>query len=420
MASGTYSKLEPMPFSRSDMTVTTVGTKLYIAGGCDGAQDCNAVEFCACTSITNNVATYMPLTDSYGTAAPMPRARYRHLACETGGTIYVFGGRDLTDAPILEVDALDTKTGAWTTLPASANYPSALGTDNSCSTVGGSIFVMGGYSPDYTALNATFAFTPAAGPASASWWVRKAGQLLQARGDFSSVEAGGKVYAYGGYVTGEFCTPIATTEVYNPAADTWGSAPSLPMGLAEKDDGLVLGGRIYSFGGETKSVPIGCTDEDIMPLRNVYSMDPAAPAAGWRVEPDLPIASMRFGGAAFDEAAYIFGGQGAIVDNETLPIAYRATRFFPGATPTTPTLTATPTPTATPTTPAPAPSASNTYPAGTLAGAIVGTCLLTVAAIALCAFLVIRKRRSARADKGLVLTSAEPLQSGGSIASASV
>jgi hypothetical protein len=59
-----------------------------------------------------------------------------------------------------------------------APYPADLGSDNSCSTVGDTIYVFGGYTPDYTAaLNTIYAFTPATGV-----WTKQKATLAQGRG----------------------------------------------------------------------------------------------------------------------------------------------------------------------------------------------------------------------------------------------
>ena len=72
---------------------------IYIAGGCDGAQNCFrsflGSPACMCSSITNNLVAYNPLTNSYAPKSPMPEPRYRHVTCALGNYIIVFGGKTL-------------------------------------------------------------------------------------------------------------------------------------------------------------------------------------------------------------------------------------------------------------------------------------------------------------------------------------
>ena len=176
-----WSAIAPLPFSRSDSTATTVGSLIYIAGGCDGAQNC-AGGFCSCSSITANFVAYSPATNAYVTLPSMPAARYRHLACAVGTTIYFFGGRTLPgDAIITTIDAYSTATGSWSTL-ASA-YPAGIGSDNSCSTVGSNIYIMGGYDASYSqTFSNMYQFSPATGA-----FTLLPGKMVTGRGDFSSV-----------------------------------------------------------------------------------------------------------------------------------------------------------------------------------------------------------------------------------------
>ena len=421
MASGGYfSSLSPLPCARSDHTATAVGDVLYLFGGCDGAQDCGEV-LCKCSSITSDAVAYSPATDSYKPLLPMPVARYRHIACAVGNVIYVFGGRELASDNILTTtDAFDTVRETWTTLPPAGDYPSGLGSDNSCTTVGDSVYVMGGYPQFYEpAFTSTFAFTPSA-LAPAPLWVEKRGTMNTPRGDFASVgTADGRVFVYGGYSTAAgsswFCTPLSSVEVYNPATDEWTNSPAtMLVPAAEKDDGLLLNGRVYAFGGETKEVAVGCTDTDIMPLSGVYSVDPSAPGGGtWRSEATLPTPIMRFAATELDGAVYIFGGQGAEVASGSLPIKYTAYKFTPGAPPSA---SPSPLPPSAPPAASSLPAASSSplpppgvsYAPGVLGGAIIGTFLLTL--VALVVLLVCRSRRRSAAKKGL--TSGTELEGG--------
>lgn len=221
-----------------------------------------------------------------------------------------------------------------------------LGSDNACVTVGDTIYVGGGYNDDYsTAYNATYAFTlSGTWPALGGVWRKLSGELRQPRGDYSMVSIGGAIYAYGGYEVLPnamwWCTPINTIEKYAIASDAWAPAGfQMTIASAEKDDGVSIDGRLYVIGGEVKANLQNCVDTDIVPLKKVYSINPLTAASeGWREEMDLPEGRMRFMAESFEGSAYIFGGQGALIDSDTLPIKYSALRITPGDAPAPPAL----------------------------------------------------------------------------------
>ena len=151
---------------------------------------------------------------------------------------------------------------------------------------------------------------------------KKNGLLAFGRGDFASVSLFAKVYVYGGYIASDFCNPLSSVEVYDPVTDAWNASTSLPSGLAEKDDGVIIGGLFLAIGGETKAKSIGCVDTDIVPLKPCYSFNPITKV--WSNETTLPDARMRFAATSSNNVAYVFGGQGPIMNGNKLPILYTA------------------------------------------------------------------------------------------------
>lgn len=247
---GVWVEREPLPFGRSDMSIDFFGASVYIAGGCNGAQNCDSGSgYCSCSSITDDLVLYRADLDTYTSLPHMPVNRYRHISCPWRDSIYFFGGRTLstdsiirqvrgqhgemrcrcyrcrchrdtrppataTSSRAMQIDVFNTTTRTWSTLPGSSDYPG--GSDNGCFTIDDTIYLTGGYAPDYSeSYNTTWAFTPATGA-----WTTKAGQLRYGRGDFSAVTLNGKGYIYGGYQVGDFCSPIAFTEEYHPHVST--------------------------------------------------------------------------------------------------------------------------------------------------------------------------------------------------------
>ena len=203
--------------------------------------------------------------------------------------------------------------------------------------------------------------------------------MVYGRVDFSSVGLNGTVHVYGGYTAADFCNPIPFHEVYDPVADAWTALAPMWDNVAEKDDGVVVGGYIYSFGGEKKSVSVGCGDTDIYPVKDVMAYNPHT--AVWANVTTLPDARMRFAAAAVNGTVWLFGGQGAVVDGVMIPILTSAYCFAVYGT-------ATPSPAAAvvfvPT--------GGVYTHSDMAGAVLGTFFATAAVAAVGAALVIRRR----------------------------
>jgi hypothetical protein len=367
-ASGAWSLASPLPWGRSDLTATVIGPHVYLAGGCDGAQKCSN-GLCICSSYTNDFTTFTPSTNKYTTRAPMPRPRYRHLACPMGDdAILMMGGRTITDDPATTdavmtiMDHFNATTGNWTTLTTA--YPTAvLGSDNSCSNFGTTVYVFGGYNRDYTVSYAsTYSFTITPGTKGLEGVFKALTPMPMGIGDFSSVAfpatlpplapAPPSIHVYGGYTANLvpaddwYCKPLTVHFVYTPSTNTWTTAAPMPFPLAEKDDGVVVGGKIFSVGGESKRIAKGCSDTDIVALREVWSWDPAKPGE-WGNETWLPSSVMRFASAPFPMPTtsasgapttttflYVFGGQKDLINGDTLPLSSVVYVYNPSPTPT--------------------------------------------------------------------------------------
>jgi N-acetylneuraminic acid mutarotase len=327
--------------------VAVFGNLIYLLGGCDADQVCikgsgDMPGYCQCESSTDTVYVFDTATETYSTAPQMPIPRYRHDACAVGTKLWLFGGRTMPDASsgydsiITQVDTFDTVTGEWTANV--ATYPGDLGSDNSCSTLNGAIYLAGGYSNAYdVSYDTTYRFDP-----GNSTFTRLNGRMLQGRGDFSSSAApGGVLRVWGGYSNASSdlasswaCLPLATSEVYDPVADAWSAGPPLPMPLAEKDDGIEINGTIYSVGGETKKRPVGCDYHDLLAVSDVFALNASATAWG-RVTP-LPKPRMRSTSAGVNGTIYLFGGQNVFINGSTMdfyPLAYTAYAIVVSATP---------------------------------------------------------------------------------------
>jgi N-acetylneuraminic acid mutarotase len=106
---------------------------------------------------------------------------------------------------------------------------------------------------------------------------------------------GGKLYAVGGRLDGNYGRNLAFNEEYDPATDRWRSLTPMPTprsGIAA----AVLGGRVFVFGGESTSGTFNQTE----------SYDPAKDA--WTTWTPMPTARHGLGAAVVGQSIYVISG----------------------------------------------------------------------------------------------------------------
>jgi len=208
-----------MPHQREDAVAAALGKKLYAIAGFEPGPEGPV--------ISSRAERYDPASDSWEELPPLPSPRHHAVAAGANGKLYVFGGHgDLRGAVTLnDTYAFDPRTGAWER-KADMPAPRAAG---GVAMLGGKIYLIGG-------------------------------------------RTGGSIFE------GNFRPPLASVDVYDPAADTWERGP--PMSVARDHLGVeVLGGKIYAVGGRSFTM--------LNPLSAVEVYDPAT--GRWEMAPRLPI-----------------------------------------------------------------------------------------------------------------------------------
>jgi streptogramin lyase len=247
----------------SPSTGSGFGSWIYAVGGNDGTGPVSTVE------------AYDPFQKTWTGVNPLPTARENPAA--TGGRgptpkpafrtcVYAVGGDDGSTA-LATVEVYDPSTRSRTSgpsLPTARSGPAAVtGPD-------GLIYVIGGYDGGY--LGTVEAYDP-----TANTWAGRASmptprsRLATARG------LDGLIYAIGGQNAGIGSGTLATLEVFDPTANAWTIAPSMPAGrwglaAAAGPDGL-----IYAMGGNNAGG---------LPENTMYGYDPARQI--WVVQTPLP------------------------------------------------------------------------------------------------------------------------------------
>jgi len=187
--SNTWSAGKSLPEPGAGMAATTLGGRLYVAGGMSASN----------TAKIAKLRVYDPTGNTWTDLAPMPTARMGAGAVGVGGRIYVVGGAwgQYNNQSLATVEAYDVATNSWTTL---APMP-----------------------------------TP-----------RHALQLAEYNGRVYAI-GGVRHYVAGG---GDAYEQLNVVEVYDPAANTWSIADDMPTAHSWGASG-VLGSGLHVVAGQS-------------------------------------------------------------------------------------------------------------------------------------------------------------------------
>lgn len=207
---------------------------------------------------------------AWHTVAPMTVPRTEVAATAAGQRIYVIGGFIADGGTVATVEVLDTATGQWARgpdLPLAVNHAMSA-------TVGGNVYVFGGWRADKQASAAAFRLDGNA-------W-RPIADMPQPRAAGVAVPINENVYVAGGVARSGLAEEMM---VYDAASDRWTIAPGPPT-RREHLGGAASGGRVYTVGGRTGSGNLTAFE----------AYDPGSKQ--WTKLPDLPTARGGLAGAA--------------------------------------------------------------------------------------------------------------------------
>jgi len=290
----------PMFVSRSDHQANTLGNQIIISGGCVQNDICPpALGSCYCPNITDSVEAYQPLTDTWINLAPMNRQRTRHSAVVVGTNMFIMGGRDVNDIIIQTVEVYDSLKNTWQTLT-NASWVNAT-SDLVAVALGTTIYAVGGYTQDYDVEKIMWLFDTVA-----LTWTLHPATLNVERGDACAVNLGNTIFVVGGF-SDNFCSPLASLEVFTTANNSWTIQSVMEFPRADLACGIQHN-EFHTVGGERKSSTTGCTIYDI-PISNVEHYHLATDT--WTEEIAINGSRFRFAAATFGTTFYIFGGQGS-------------------------------------------------------------------------------------------------------------
>jgi len=227
-STGLWTLVGSMAVSRYLHTTTALANGKVLAAGGYGSG-----------SYTATAELFDPATNAWTPAGNLPTGRYQHSATRlASGKVFVAGGSPSTNTASI----YDPATNAWSsTASMSAVRYGHLGAAISS---GNKVLVAGGYTSTYS--NSAEIYDVA----SNSW--SAAANMNVGRGwGLGGVLQNGKVLFAGGYGCPAGCTYLASSEVYDPAANTWTNTGDMTSSRYYADpDAVLLGtGEMFTAGG---------------------------------------------------------------------------------------------------------------------------------------------------------------------------
>jgi N-acetylneuraminic acid mutarotase len=292
-ASQLWQRRASMPDERTEVSATTDGRLVYVAGGfgTSGQQP----------TAPRPLFAYDPAADAWSTLDSIPEGVNHAGFVHLDGRLYLVGGfREATFEPTGAVRVYDLASRTWTDgtpMPTPRGALAVVVLAGRIHAIGGNAANAGsldhadhGIGGDGSSVGTHEVYDP-----QTNTWSRLA-PLPTPRNHLGAAVAGGRIHAVGGRVGNDFT--MTTHEVYNPAADAWTAAPPLPTGRS----GIAVvehRGQVYVFGGETAGAMSKTFDE-------AERFDPAA--STWQAMPRMPTARHGLGAAAVGATIYVLSG----------------------------------------------------------------------------------------------------------------
>ncbi len=240
MDSSGWSRIASLPQYTHHHGVASVNGHMYVVGG--AVYDPNFPDRLG--SATRATYKYDPTTNVWNKVASMLQARAYMALTTVAGKLYAVGGEDENRRKLDSIECYNPEKNEWVY---TTSMPSGGRVGASCASLGGRLYVVGGYNRDRGPTPVmddvdcfdTYLFK----------WIQK-NKLPQPRCHANLVEALGDLYLIGGRtkVPGQPISSMASILKYTSSEDTWKHLTN--MCTPRHDAGCtVFGDTIYIIGG---------------------------------------------------------------------------------------------------------------------------------------------------------------------------
>lgn len=235
----TWTVVAPMTSPRGDHTATLLRDgKVLVAGGLGPTNNIR--------NPLSSAEIYDPVTEKWTPTGSLNFGRSSHKATLLpDGRVLVAGGAGADAKALASAELFDPRTGKWT----------MTGTMNVARTdhkpllmPGGKVMVLGGFN-DAGPLSSVELYDPTTGQ-----WAATGNMIERRQWNSVTLLPSGKVLIIGGssMCNGEYCV-LASTELYDPATETWTAAGSLTTPRVVDHVALLLNEKVLVAGGYNRS-----------------------------------------------------------------------------------------------------------------------------------------------------------------------
>jgi N-acetylneuraminic acid mutarotase len=280
-ATGTWAATGPMasaPGSGATATLLPDGSVL-VAGGC-------CVPGPGLPTALASAQIYNPVSNTWAATASMSTGRGNATATLLGnGTVLVAGGQHIvneSNGGVTSAEVYDPATGTW---HSTGTMPTGHGAATASLLPDGQVLVAGG--ADLNGCCGGIVAADLYNPSTGTW--QAAANMNVAREEAASVVLpDGTVLMTGGYTGITPMPDVASTEIYQPATNTWTPGPDMAQGRAGQTATLLPDGQVLVAGGYNQEDSVLATAELYSPGTAVNLIpdpgfeSPAVPGGYWR------------------------------------------------------------------------------------------------------------------------------------------
>lgn len=289
-AQATWETRAAVPEARTEVSVATDGTVIYLIGGF-------RAEAGGQPTAPRTMYVYQVAEDRWTAAGDIPEGVNHAGFAFVGGKLYLiggFGGNSFNPTGALRIYDPASQTwsdGAPMLTPRGALAVAVL--DGKIHAIGGNAAQPGlpAHEHGTPQEDLSVATHEVYDPATNTW--TRLTPMPTPRNHLGAATLTGRIHAIGGRVGGEM--ELTTHEIFDPVTGAWITGPALPTGRSGIAV-VALDRRAYVFGGETSSKTF---DE-------AERFDPAANR--WERLPPMPTARHGLGAAAVGNAIHVISG----------------------------------------------------------------------------------------------------------------
>ncbi len=270
-AADEWTKLDPMPTERTEVTAATVGSSIYVVGGFDSKGD-----------TVDKVEVYDARSNTWSTAKEMPIRLHHAAAASYQGKLYVVGGYLEGWIPSNALLIYDPLANEWRRANDMPTPRGAL----TAQFIDGILYAVGGWNGLLLRTNEAY------DPSIDTWEMMT--PMPTAREHLASGVVDGKLYVIGGR-QGGLTGNLDVNEEYDPKTNEWMTKTPMPS----KRGGIVgasLSDSIFVFGGESPTKTYDNNEQYV------------ATVDKWIVREAMPTARHGLAAAETGGDIYVIGG----------------------------------------------------------------------------------------------------------------